>query len=1005
MKSKSISIVLLFVLLIASFPYVPHVEAAERIIEVTNYRTENTRTFRNSNLTETIDVFPFPVFAKDELGKYKPIDPGSVVENIGYVSQSEGDRNFISDNQIVIGTDEQGEYRTYINFGQELPNLEGKLLVDATLKLYSLDGDPISSGAISLHKISRKWSAAELTWNNQPEFSHLPTATNVSSNAIHSWTITDLVKEWYEEPNSNHGVVLKGSDSSILPSLNHFYKSNTYLNLIPVLQITYELPPTVQVQSYGLGLNSGKGVIELSWFPVQGANGYKILMFNGKDYEEIDVGDSLSWSSRNKNIWPTAEQIKNGSYQLRLDGTGEELDDLAVKIYGNADGNSLNRYAYYFKVLAYNEYDEVETEEFPVSIPDQTAPSMPTNVRMLDEDIENFTISWDESIDLRTGVRGYDIGLTTSNGMYFPFFTTKNSIRIPKEFLSLYSPYTLTVRARDNYYSQDGNYSATTEIRTQARLKRDSRILNFSSPTWQLNHESKTFLRFTFRNEGAEEWSNENGYELRAEGIDFVQPFNDGEVIKSGEEKAFEFYLPGGWPVGDKEVKWQIYQRDVGPIGDYVERTLRFVDMTEPEVMLTSPGSYDSVSGNVSITGTVKDYSLDSYNIFYGEGSSPTSWTKISTGTSQRDVLGVWNTKGLPSGLYTIRLEAFDTSGNEARTDRKVYVNIPPTTPNVYEVADHSVTVKGMAKAGTTVIIKKNGASIGSGISDKNGNFTVSIPKQTAGTILTVTAKDAFENTSLPTSITVYDRTAPTIPVVNAVTNTSTVVTGTGEASSKISVYKGSSLLGTASIPSNGKFSVKIPKQTEGTVLVSKVTDKAGNISSARNTTVIDKLAPAAPKVIDIANNTKTITGTAEKYATIRVKRGTTVIGSATVKVDGKFSLNIPLQKDGTILYVTATDKAGNVSTSVKKTVLDKIAPAIPSVNAIWYYHTKVTGKAEPYSIVTVKRGSVTLGTAKTNSKGIYSVSIKKQKRKSLLTITAKDSKGNVSKGRQTYVK
>ncbi len=728
-------------------------------------------------------------------------------------------------------------------------------------------------------------------------------------------------------------------------------------------------------------------------------------MFNGKDYEEIDVGDSRSWSSRNKNVWPTTEQIKSGVYQLRLDGSGEDLDDQAVKVYENADGNSMNRKSYYFKILAYNDYDEVVTEEIAVSIPDQTAPSMPGNVRMLDEDIESFTIAWDESIDLGSGVKGYNITLTTSNGQNYPMFTNTNSIKIPKDLLSLYTPYTITVRATDNYYSQDGNYSAASVIKTQARLKRDSRILNYSIPTSQLNLESKTFIRFTFRNEGAEEWSNENGYELRAEGIDFVEPFKIGEVIKSGEEKKFEFYLPDGWPVGDKKVKWQIYHRDTGPIGDYVENTLRFADLSRPEVQLTSPGIYDSVAGNVSITGTIKDFSLDSYNILYGEGNSPTSWTKIATGTSQGEVLGVWNTQGLPTGIYTIRLEALDTSGNESIIERKIYVNIPPAAPNVYEVTDHSLTVKGMAKSGTTVTVKKNGVLIGSGISDKNGYFTVSIPKQPAGTLLTVIAEDAFKNTSLPTSITVYDRTAPTTPTVNAVSNISTVITGTGEAGSKISVYKGSSLLGTATIVSTGKFSVNIPKQPEGTVLISKVTDKAGNISTGRNTTVIDKLAPSVPKVIDISNNTKTITGTAEKYVTIKVKRGTVVIGSTTVKTDGKFSLNIPLQKDGTILYVTATDKAGNVSPTVKKTVLDKIPPAIPSVNTIRYYHRTVTGKAEPFSIVTVKRGSVTLGTAKTNSKGSFSVSIKQQKRNSLLTITAKDSNRNVSKVRQIYVK
>lgn len=161
-------------------------------------------------------------------------------------------------------------------------------------------------------------------------------------------------------------------------------------------------------------------------------------------------------------------------------------------------------------------------------------------------------------------------------------------------------------------------------------------------------------------------------------------------MIRSGEEKKFEFYLPGGWSVGDKKIKWYIYHRDTGLIGDHVENTLRFADLSQPEIMLTSPGIYDSVAGNVTITGTIKDYSLESYNILYGEGNSPTSWTRIATGTSQGDILGVWNTKGLSTGIYTIRLEALDTSGNKAIIDRKVYVNIPPTAPNVYEVADHS---------------------------------------------------------------------------------------------------------------------------------------------------------------------------------------------------------------------------------------------------------------------------------------------------------------------------
>jgi hypothetical protein len=57
-----------------------------------------------------------------------------------------------------------------------------------------------------------------------------------------------------------------------------------------------------------------------------------------------------------------------------------------------------------------------------------------------------------------------------------------------------------------------------------------------------------------------------------------------------------------------------------------------------------------------------------------------------------------------------------------------------------------------------------------------------------------------------------------------------------------------------------------------------------------------------------------------------------------------------------------------------------------------------VTGKAEPLSIITVKKGSTVIGTDIADEKGVFSVAITPVKTKCILTVTAQDFYGNESK-------
>ncbi|PEJ37511.1 protease [Peribacillus butanolivorans] len=76
---------------------------------------------------------------------------------------------------------------------------------------------------------------------------------------------------------------------------------------------------------------------------------------------------------------------------------------------------------------------------------------------------------------------------------------------------------------------------------------------------------------------------------------------------------------------------------------------------------------------------------------------------------------------------------------------------------------------------------------------------------------------------------------------------------------------------------------------------------------------------------------------------------------------------------------------------------VDDVKPSKPTVYKVDNNDKVVTGKAEARSTVTVKNGSKVLGSAKATSKGTFSIKIAVQKAGTKLTITAKDSAGNVS--------
>ncbi len=100
--------------------------------------------------------------------------------------------------------------------------------------------------------------------------------------------------------------------------------------------------------------SSQTGYVNLIWDKVKNAKGYKINIYNGKDYQSFDVGDTDHWTTQNKHIWPSADEVKAGRFQLHTDGKGGELALDPSPVYDNANGNYKGKKNYSFTLTAYD---------------------------------------------------------------------------------------------------------------------------------------------------------------------------------------------------------------------------------------------------------------------------------------------------------------------------------------------------------------------------------------------------------------------------------------------------------------------------------------------------------------------------------------------------------------------------------------------------------------------------------------------------------------------------
>ena len=161
----------------------------------------------------------------------------------------------------------------------------------------------------------------------------------------------------------------------------------------------------------------------------------------------------------------------------------------------------------------------------------------------------------------------------------------------------------------------------------------------------------------------------------------------------------------------------------------------------------------------------------------------------------------------------------------------------------------------------------------GSGTSALTFSYTVAAGQNTAGLAATTvnlnsaTIKDGAGNAANlsgavtnPTGTLQIDTTAPTAPVITGDTvnaNSTVALTGTAEANTTITVYDGSTELGTTTASAGGAWNYTTGALSSGTqVITTTATDAAGNTSAASN--AVNPVLTQPPTVVNLPTSEPT---------------------------------------------------------------------------------------------------------------------------------------------------
>ncbi len=326
-------------------------------------------------------------------------------------------------------------------------------------------------------------------------------------------------------------------------------------------------------------------------------------------------------------------------------------------------------------------------------------------------------------------------------------------------------------------------------------------------------------------------------------------------------------------------------------------------------------------------------------------------------------------------------------------------------------VVSGSVPLKDGAATQTAKVINSDGETVGTGIVNSDGSFSVNIPKSPEGTYTIAIDSPDYENDETNT-FKIVDTSKVPAPTINPVSDKDNEVIVNGTGGSTVTVRdKDGNTVGTVDIPdgqSSGTIHLDNPLKA-GTELTSTASKNGKESDPSDTVTVDDKTAPNQPTIDEVTTNNTSISGKAEAGSTVHVKlpNGDTV--SAKANDEGAYSVDLPKDLElngGDTITVTSEDDAGNISESNSTKVINKRAPEAPTIKPVSSEDNSLTGTAKANTTVTVEFPDGSTLDTKADDQGNYTIELgdKKLDGRETLKVTATED-GNTSPATTTVVK
>ena len=380
---------------------------------------------------------------------------------------------------------------------------------------------------------------------------------------------------------------------------------------------------------------------------------------------------------------------------------------------------------------------------------------------------------------------------------------------------------------------------------------------------------------------------------------------------------------------------------------------------------------------------------------------------------------------GTATANQTLSVVAKNASGTESQpaTATTPADVTAPTVDNITGNSGSGYEITGTADPNTTIEVRDPaGAVIGTGTSDANGEFTVTLPTGTTnpGDTLTVIGKDNAGNESQPTEVLVPADATVTAPTVTGVIGNSVAgyqVTGTADPNATIEIRDADgNVIATGTADGTGSFAVNLPAGTANAneTLTALAKDPAGNTSTPTTFQTPADEVVAPPSVDKVTGNTTQgyqVTGTAELGTTIEVRATDgTVLGTATTGPTGQYTVTLASGKataKQTVNVVAKNDTGLESQPTTAMTPADVTTPTIGDITGDSTTGYEITGTADPNTTIEVRNPDGTIiGTTTTDDQGNFTVDLPVGAANpgDILTVVGKDGDGNESQPTEVTV-